>query len=87
MRIEFLYWEDPRSCAVRMGNWKAIRPNRKSAFELYDLNQDLEELRNLADQYPDILERMIAYAKEAHTPPCKGKILDESKGFEGHKSN
>ena len=84
---EYLYWEDPKSCAVRMSNWIAIRPGQEAAFELYDLSQDLEELHDVADQFPEILDKMIMYAKEAHTPPCKGKVLDESKGFKGHKSD
>jgi arylsulfatase A-like enzyme len=84
---EYLYWEDPRSRAVRMGSWKAISPKKESPFELYDLSKDLEELHNVADQYPDILERMIKYAKDAHTPPCKGEILDASMGFKGHKND
>jgi len=82
---KYLYWEDPNSCAVRMGSWKAIRPNKGELFELYDLSKDQEELHNLADQYPDILEKMIMYAKEAHTPSREGKVLDASAGFKGHK--
>ena len=84
---EYLYWEDPSSCAVRMSNWKAIRPNKGNSFELYDLSKDLEELHDVADQYPDILEKMIMYAKEAHTPSRKGKVLDASMGFKGHKND
>jgi len=83
---EYLYWEDPNSCAVRMSNWKAIRPNKGNSFELYNLSTDLEELNDLADQHPDILEKMIMYANQAHTPARKGKVLDASVGFKGHKS-
>ncbi|MGQ1786138.1 MULTISPECIES: arylsulfatase [unclassified Saccharicrinis] len=84
---EYLYWEDPRSCAVRMGNWKAIRPNKKAAFELYDLNTDMEELHDVADQFPEILEKMINFTKEAHAPTRKGEVLDASLGFKGHKKD
>jgi len=83
----YLYWEDPRSCAVRMSKWKAIRANKEEAFELYDLDRDLEELHNVADQYPEILEQMKSYARAAHTPPCIGEVLDISAGFKGHKSD
>lgn len=86
-QYEYLYWEDPESCAVRMGNWKAVRPAGAEEFELYDLRRDLEELNNVADQYPDILRKMAAYAREAHSPPCKGEVLDASLGFRGHKGN
>ena len=81
---EYLYWEDPKSCAVRLSNWKAIRPNKGQPFELYDLSKDLEELHDVSDQYPDVLEKMIMYTKEAHTNSHKGKVLDPSMGFMGH---
>jgi arylsulfatase A-like enzyme len=84
---EYLYWEDPRSCAVRMSKWKAIRPDKEEAFELYDLDKDLEELHNVADQHPEILEQMKSFAGAAHTPPCLGEVLDISVGFKGHKSD
>jgi arylsulfatase A-like enzyme len=84
---KYLYWEDRKSCAVRMNNWKAIRPDKGVPFELYDLSQDLEELHDVADQYPDILEKMTMYAKKAHTPPRLGKVLDASLGFKGHKKD
>ena len=67
-----------------MENWKAIRPGKEASFELYDLGKDLEELHDVADQNPEVLEKMIMYAKEAHTPPCEGRILDASMGFKGH---
>lgn len=84
---EFLYWEDPNSCAVRMGNWKAIRPEKDRPFELYDLSNDLEELNDVADRYPDILVKMQSFAEAAHSLPCEGKVLDASRGFKGHKSD
>jgi len=84
---EYLYWEDGRSCAVRMENWKAVRPNKAKPFELYDLNKDPEEKNNVAKLHPDILEKMAVFAKEAHTPPRHGKILDASLGFKGHKKD
>lgn len=81
----YLYWEDSKSIAVRMGQWKAIKPKEEASFELYDLSTDLEELNNVAALYPEILEKMILYAKEAHKPPRHGKVLDASVGFKGHK--
>ena len=81
---EYLYWEDLKSCAVRMGNWKAVRPDKDGAFELYDLSTDIEELNNVAAQHSDILEKMMRYAREAHTQVRSGQILDASMGFKGH---
>ena len=31
---EYLYWEDRKSCAVRMGSWKAVRPDKDGPFEV-----------------------------------------------------
>lgn len=81
---EYLYWENPKSCAVRMKNWKAVKPNNARPFELYDLSQDIEEQNNVAEQHPDILKTMMAYANKAHTAPRKGQVLDASIGFKGH---
>lgn len=81
----YLYWEDPNSCAVRMGNWKAIRPQKDASFELYDLGEDVEELQNVAGLYTNILHKMQMHAEEAHSPVRMGRILDESMGFKGHK--
>ena len=84
---EYLYWEDRKSCAVRMGSWKAVRPDKDGPFELYDLSADVEELNNVAAQRPDILEKMTRYARDAHTPVREGDILDPSMGFKGHNED
>ncbi len=84
---DYLYWEDPKSIAVRMGDWKAIKPNKQADYELYDLNSDIEEQHNLATEHPEILEKMLSYAQQAHTPPKQGKVLDTSAGFKGHKKD
>ena len=80
---QYLYWEDPYSYAVRMGDWKLIQLSGEP-LELYDLSTDLEELNNVASEHPEILEKMKKYAKEAHTPPREGQVLDASIGFQGH---
>jgi len=84
---QYLYWEDGRSCAVRVGNWKAVRPRRNRPFELYDLSRDLEEKSNVAGNHPDILEQIRSIVEKAHTPPRRGKVLDASLGFKGHKKD
>ena len=48
--------------AVRDGKWKSVRRNLKTkkppSWELYDLGTDPAETKNLAEQYPDIVNRM-----------------------------
>ena len=61
-----------------------MRPDKDGQFELYDLSTDIEELNDVATQYPDILEKMTQYAMEAHTPVREGEILDPYMGFKGH---
>jgi len=78
----FLYWEDPKSVAVRMGNWKAIRPSKDAPFELYDLRTDLGERVNVAGQNPKVLKRMVGFAESASASVRKGKVLDPSKGYD-----
>ena len=70
-----------------IANWKAIRPGKEKPFELYDLSRDIEEQNNVAERYPEILQRMMQYAEEAHTPPRSGEIIDMSLGFKGHDSD
>lgn len=69
---EYLYWEFTGQTAVRMGAWKAIQPKANAPWELYDLASDLSETKDLAQSRPDILTRLQAYAKAAHTPAVEG---------------
>ena len=70
---EYLYWEFHEiggRIAVRQGDWKAVMLNAKKGIEqpieLYDLSKDIHEDNNLADQYPDKVEKMRAIMKTAH---------------------
>jgi hypothetical protein len=69
-----LYWEaagqkqDITQQAVRWGNWKAVRNRGADSFELYDLSQDIGEEHNVAAQHPDVLQKIEAICREAHTP-------------------
>ncbi len=72
---DYLYWEYVGQTAVREGNWKAYR-GKKGDWELYDLSSEVEELDNVAGDHPDVLNRLIALAKEAHEPIQPGEIYD-----------
>jgi len=82
---KFLYWEHREQVAVRMGNFKAVKPGRNKPFELYDLSEDIGEQNNIANEHPDILAKMKAYAKQSHTENLIGDVLDKEKRFKGHE--
>lgn len=69
---EFMYWEHPRRDnlmqAVRMGHWKAVRPAEDEPMELYDLETDIGETQNIADQHPEVVEKIEQYLKTARVP-------------------
>lgn len=70
---DFLYWEFPEAGgqkAVRMGNWKAfVRNIRKGnqKVELYDLSVDPREQKDVAEQYPDVVNRVLEIFRAEHT--------------------
>ena len=80
-----LYWEYNNQVAVREGHWKAVRPGKNAKFELYDLSTDVSESNDVAASHPDVLTRLTTAAKESHSPPQRGKVLDKSAGFKGHR--
>jgi len=61
---EFLYWEFPAykgQQAVRMGKWKGIRKDilaDNMSIELYDLEDDILEQKDIASEHPDIVRRI-----------------------------
>lgn len=78
-----LYWEfrlkNDRGMlqAARMDQWKGLRiddknlgsKNSKDAIELYDLDADISETRNVAALHPDIVERIKNIFLTEHTDP------------------
>ncbi|MDX1364031.1 MAG: arylsulfatase [Arenibacter latericius] len=72
---EYLYWEYPEyngQVAVRMGKWKILWKNIKKGnkdIELYDLDIDIEESKNLATEYPEIVNKLYDIIKKEHTTP------------------
>lgn len=71
---EFLYWEFPAYTgqqAVRMGKWKGIRKNILKGevnTALYDLDNDPQELVDVAQQFPDVVKDIEAIMAREHRP-------------------
>jgi len=57
------YYRNGRVEAVRMGKWK-LHFGKSDGNELYDLDADISESKNLADKFPDVVERMSRFADE-----------------------
>ena len=70
---EYIYFEYPEKggqVAIRMGNWKGVRTNvrknKNAPWQLYDLSADVNETRDIAQQYPAVIERFKAIQKKEH---------------------
>lgn len=55
---EAIYWEHERNKAVRVDDWKLVAKGPQGKWELYDLSKDRAELNDLADSYPERVERL-----------------------------
>ena len=59
--------------AVRIGKWKGIKKNLRKkphvSLELYNLEEDISETHNVANEYPDIIERIEEIMFLERTPP------------------
>jgi arylsulfatase A-like enzyme len=67
---EYLYWEFHEGGfkqAVRLGNWKVVRPGTEAPIEVYDVTADPGEQHNVADQQPDLVKRAEELFKSART--------------------
>jgi arylsulfatase len=54
-----LFWEHEGNRAVRDGKWKLVC-DHPGDWELYDMEADRTELKNLAAQYPEMVEQLDA---------------------------
>jgi arylsulfatase A-like enzyme len=69
----YLYW-DYGHCrnrydqAVRTGKWKGIRLGKESSIRLYNLEKNTGEEINVADQYPEVVQRIMGIMETAFVP-------------------
>ena len=56
---DYMFWEHQGNRAVRHGNYKAIRDEKSTEWELYDVVADRTERHNLAAEKPEMLKAMI----------------------------
>jgi arylsulfatase A-like enzyme len=65
-----LYWEFHErgfEQAVRMGRWKAVRHGPGQPLELYDLETDLSEATDVAEDNPEVVAQIGDYLEGART--------------------
>ncbi len=54
----YYYYRGMRLEAVRCGRWKLRITGKKNAVELYDLQADISEKKNVAGNNPDVVKRL-----------------------------
>jgi len=78
-RRDYFYFCKNEMHGVRKGKWKLILPDRKQFYgyvddrgsgetELYDLDADIGEKKNLAEEYPEVAREMLEYTKSFKWP-------------------
>jgi len=83
-RHDKTYYGDETGWAVRYQNWKLRYYGRTDTYGLFDLDKDISEQHNLADQHPDLVEKMTTRFFEWHEEIKKDHInyeLPESSEF------
>jgi len=64
---DFLYWEFNAEQAVRLGNWYGYK-NKNGELEIYDLEKNPEQDRDLTAEFPDIAKEIDGIMKREHAP-------------------
>jgi arylsulfatase A len=72
---EYLYWEFPAyggQQAIRYGEWKGVRKglfkDPSASLELYNLDKDIGETTNLAEDYPELVNMLDSLLKVSRFP-------------------
>jgi arylsulfatase A-like enzyme len=73
---DYLYWEINGWTAIRQSTWRAVKPDKKKVWELYDLAADPSESRDLSAEKPEVLARLTTLATAAHQPVHEGTFTN-----------
>lgn len=86
---ESFYWELHEGTslqAVRFdGRWKAVKNGPKAKTELYDLETDLAEARDMASEKPDLVARAESLMASARADHPDWPLVEKPKGKKGAK--
>jgi arylsulfatase len=76
-----IYWEHEGNRAIRRGKWKAVM-KLKGPWELYDIEADRTEQRDLINEKPELAKELIAdweaWAQRADVGPWPGEARPDS---------
>ena len=64
---DYLYWEQNHQQAARKDHWKAFREHPDQPTQLYDLEDDIGETKDLAAGHPDVVARFEEIFEQART--------------------
>lgn len=74
----YMYWEYPEKggqMAVRLGNWKGVKTelnkNAKAPWQLFNLETDESETKDVAAEHPELLKQFDAIVKKEHHTPVR----------------
>ena len=79
---EYFYWELHEGAAlqaVRWGDWKAVRNGPSKPIELYDLQNDAAESKNLSAQKPELVAKAESLMNAARTDDPNWPLRDSVK--------
>ncbi len=70
---KYLYWDyghcrDRYDQAVLLDHWKGIRLGKGEEIQLYDLNKDIGESKDVSASYPEIVLKIEKIMQEAYIP-------------------
>lgn len=79
-----LYWEiyegpHPFQQAVRMNQWKGYRTSLNGPIELYDLNADPHEEKNIAASHPDVVAKVQKIMADEHENNPNWRAMPKAK--------
>ncbi len=76
---DFLYWEYGNQRAVRVENWKGVLDRKLDEWSLYNLDDDVGETTDVAQQHPEELARIVAISEREHEPARPGTYRDKAR--------
>ncbi|GAB4164362.1 MAG: hypothetical protein Kow00107_10810 [Planctomycetota bacterium] len=80
-----LYWRFNEQRALRTDKWKLLKQNKNTGWELFNLDDDISESKNLAEQMPEKVKELEALWEKwnSQLQPPKWIRRDSRTGKEG----